>query len=111
MLFRAFLLHRLLQLQYINNVMSRFEEYLIQIVYQFLGSIWNVNEEVHSPKTEEEKVLSSLKSGVQRIVGGTETPIKEIPYMVGLLQNTWLFCSGSIVSSFYVVSAAHCLFR
>ncbi|KAJ8727147.1 hypothetical protein PYW08_015544 [Mythimna loreyi] len=49
-----------------------------------------------------------------KIVGGTETSIQSYPYQAYLLLNDGrddYECGGSIVSQFYVVTAAHCLAR
>lgn len=45
-----------------------------------------------------------------RIWGGRNAGVNELPYQVGLLVLTARnsFCGGSIVSNFFVVSAANC---
>ena len=51
-------------------------------------------------------------SGVNRIVGGEDTDISQAPWQVYFqpgLSATWAFqCGGTIISPFWVVSAAHC---
>ncbi|XP_044262513.1 trypsin-3-like isoform X2 [Tribolium madens] len=43
-----------------------------------------------------------------RIVGGDEVDISEVPWQVALQNNGNHFCGGSIISEKYVVTAAHC---
>ncbi|XP_069974237.1 ovochymase-2-like [Penaeus vannamei] len=45
-----------------------------------------------------------------RIVGGEETEVNEYPWMVSLVDGSgyYHFCGGSIISSQWVVTAAHC---
>ncbi|XP_047488843.1 transmembrane protease serine 2-like [Penaeus chinensis] len=45
-----------------------------------------------------------------RIVGGVETEVNEYPWMVSLVNGNenYHFCGGSIISSQWVVTAAHC---
>lgn len=44
-----------------------------------------------------------------RIVGGVRTDIDEFPHQVSLQSSTGLRCSGSILASRWVVTAAHCV--
>ncbi|XP_003700881.1 chymotrypsin-1-like [Megachile rotundata] len=44
-----------------------------------------------------------------QIVGGTDAPIGMFPYQVSLRQYDRHFCGGSIISSRYVLTAAHCV--
>ncbi|XP_011166277.1 venom serine protease isoform X2 [Solenopsis invicta] len=50
-------------------------------------------------------------SKVTRIVGGRETGINEYPMMAGLVSygRRELFCGCTIISSEYILTAAHCL--
>lgn len=43
-----------------------------------------------------------------RIVGGVSTTINAVPYLVQLRSNDRVFCAGTLVSEYYVISAAHC---
>lgn len=54
-------------------------------------------------------VLPSSSSKT-RIVGGKETTISEVPYLVYLRQNGYFICGGSLISSRAVLSAAHCVY-
>jgi len=48
----------------------------------------------------------------RRIVGGTDTSIRQHPWQVALqIRNDtgWLLCGGSLIASRWVVTAAHCL--
>ncbi|XP_046737946.1 venom serine protease 34-like [Diprion similis] len=46
-----------------------------------------------------------------RIVGGVATGVNEFPMMAGLvdLQQRQVFCGGTIISSRFIISVAHCL--
>ncbi|XP_068624021.1 trypsin-1-like [Battus philenor] len=44
----------------------------------------------------------------RRIVGGTETKEKEYPWICVLLYNGRFYCGCSLISDFYVLTAAHC---
>lgn len=46
-----------------------------------------------------------------RIVGGDPTSIENHPHMVSVMRNNRHLCGGSIISSTWVVSAAHCFLR
>lgn len=47
----------------------------------------------------------------RRIVGGVETQVNQYPWMVLLMYRGRFYCGGSVISSFYVVTAAHCVDR
>lgn len=44
-----------------------------------------------------------------RIVGGSSTDITQVPYQVSLQYKSSHYCGGSIISSSYILSAAHCV--
>lgn len=46
-----------------------------------------------------------------RIVGGEETTIDQVPYLVNLRQNGQFSCGGSLVTSQCILTAAHCVYR
>lgn len=47
------------------------------------------------------------------IIGGSESEPGQFPYMAGLLINTLnggeFFCGGSILSTKFILTAAHCV--
>lgn len=45
-----------------------------------------------------------------RIIGGDETTIEMVPYMVSITYHGKHICGGTIVSPKIVISAAHCFF-
>ncbi|XP_045763665.1 CLIP domain-containing serine protease B8-like [Maniola jurtina] len=52
------------------------------------------------------------KDNVEKIIGGYETDIKDVPYQARLTMitdNGAYGCGGSIISQRYVLTAAHCL--
>jgi len=45
-----------------------------------------------------------------RIVNGVNTGVNEFTMMAGLVQGTaFVFCGGTILSNYYVLSSAHCV--
>lgn len=46
-----------------------------------------------------------------RIVGGVNTGVNEFTMMAGLVyqQNPTVFCGGTILSNYFVLSGAHCV--
>lgn len=46
-----------------------------------------------------------------RIVGGQETRIEQVPYLVYLRQRGSFLCGGSLISASCVLSAAHCVYE
>lgn len=49
-----------------------------------------------------------IKSIKDRIVGGIETTIEKNPWQVSLQLKNEHFCGGAIISSQWVLTAAHC---
>ena len=46
-----------------------------------------------------------------RIVGGVDTEVNEYPWQAGLVtrgQHDYVWCGGSLISSRWVITAAHC---
>nr|XP_036672325.1 LOW QUALITY PROTEIN: transmembrane protease serine 9-like [Drosophila suzukii] len=54
--------------------------------------------------------LTFGSSSQTRIVGGKETTISQVPYLVNLRQNGYFICGGSLISTSVVLSAAHCVY-
>lgn len=46
--------------------------------------------------------------GSGRIVGGTETGVNELPYQALIRIDQRYLCGGTLISSLYVLTAAHC---
>lgn len=46
----------------------------------------------------------------ERIVGGFEIDIKDVPWQVSLQKNGSHFCGGSIISPKWILTAAHCMY-
>jgi len=47
----------------------------------------------------------------QAILGVAEAPTVSFPYQVSLQENGSHFCGGSIIDSYFVITAAHCCFK
>ncbi|XP_034121594.1 seminase [Drosophila guanche] len=52
----------------------------------------------------------AFASSGPRIVGGKETSIAQLPYLVYLRQGGFFLCGGSLLSPTVVLSAAHCVY-
>ena len=46
--------------------------------------------------------------GSDKIVGGHEAKPNQFPWLVALFANAW-FCSASLISDEWVLTAAHCV--
>lgn len=55
--------------------------------------------------------FSQLSYGQQRIIGGTNIDISNVPWQVSLrnIASNRHFCGASIISKNWVVTAAHCV--
>ncbi|KAM4018433.1 LOW QUALITY PROTEIN: chymotrypsin B-like [Anomaloglossus baeobatrachus] len=52
--------------------------------------------------------IAPVVTGYARIVNGEEAVPGSWPWQVSLQDNGWHFCGGSLISSSWVVTAAHC---
>ncbi|KAJ8918123.1 hypothetical protein NQ315_011580 [Exocentrus adspersus] len=59
------------------------------------------------PASNDYAVVDEPNNG--RIIGGNESVPHSKPYQVGLLINGESFCSGSLISTSFVITAAHCV--
>ncbi|XP_017029590.1 seminase [Drosophila kikkawai] len=51
----------------------------------------------------------TISASKTRIVGGQETTIDQVPYLVYMRQGGFFICGGSLISIRIVLSAAHCV--
>lgn len=51
-----------------------------------------------------------ISASKTRIVGGQQTTIGQVPYLVYLRQGSLFICGGSLISTSVVLSAAHCVY-
>lgn len=74
-------------------------------------SVLKDNEYKREPTTEQQKYLEDDEQ--QNIIGGFEAKLGWYPYQVALLTKSWLgesfYCGGSIIATYYVLTAAHCV--
>ncbi|KAK3885117.1 hypothetical protein Pcinc_010668 [Petrolisthes cinctipes] len=65
------------------------------------------------PNCEAKCGASQLKTGIQRIVGGSETRVHEYPWMIYLRISTpnegGFLCGASVITNTQVLTAAHCV--
>jgi len=54
------------------------------------------------------KVDVPLKEKYQRIINGTDADPEQFPWQVALIIDNTYFCGGSLISSQWVLTAAHC---
>ncbi|XP_076302822.1 trypsin-1-like [Lasioglossum baleicum] len=52
-----------------------------------------------------------LTNTQRRIVGGVETQVNQYPWMALMMFRGRFYCGGSVISSRYVLTAAHCVDR
>lgn len=51
------------------------------------------------------------RSKLPRIIGGTEATLGRWPWQVALYHNSKHVCGGSIITSQWIVTAAHCVHK
>lgn len=54
-------------------------------------------------------LINSQNPNDPRIVGGQETTIGQVPYLINLRQNGQFICGGSLITNKCVLTAAHCV--
>ncbi|CAG9562872.1 unnamed protein product [Danaus chrysippus] len=54
---------------------------------------------------------TSRRGPTRRIVAGVNTSIAAVPWQVSLREKTYPICGGSVVTSLWLLTAAHCLLR
>ena len=60
---------------------------------------------------KEEECYCGLAERATRIVGGEDTEVNEYPWQAGLVSRgnpSYVWCGGSLISSKWVLTAAHC---
>ncbi|OWR45992.1 seminal fluid protein HACP002 [Danaus plexippus plexippus] len=55
--------------------------------------------------------LCFLNCPTRRIVAGVNTSIAAVPWQVSLREKTYPICGGSVVTTLWLLTAAHCLLR
>lgn len=53
----------------------------------------------------------SAQTRARRIFGGSDTEIREAPYQISLMRLGEHICGGAIVTNFWIITAAHCVFE
>ena len=60
-------------------------------------------------KTRSNAVLDTSSQLLKRIVGGSSAKANQFPYQVALLRQGTFACGGSLITSKWVLTAAHCV--
>ncbi|KAJ8918120.1 hypothetical protein NQ315_011577 [Exocentrus adspersus] len=55
------------------------------------------------------KYYTGDEPNIGRIIGGDEAVPNTKPYVVGIIADGQKFCTGSLISPYYVLTAAHCV--
>ena len=55
-----------------------------------------------------QRMNTSEKSEVLEIIGGVPANIRDFPWQIRILENGSHLCGGSILSEWWILTAAHC---
>ncbi|XP_023287914.1 trypsin-1-like [Orussus abietinus] len=85
----------------------------LQWIQQVFGNKPGVVVTTQTPEPENPQKCQTCKCGLtnknNRIVGGVETLEIQYPWMTALMYRGRFYCGGSLISSRYVLTAAHCV--
>uniref|UniRef100_A0A8C2NPK5 Peptidase S1 domain-containing protein n=1 Tax=Capra hircus TaxID=9925 RepID=A0A8C2NPK5_CAPHI len=62
----------------------------------------------HSPRDSPKIMNTSEKSEILGIIGGVPANIRDFPWQIRILENGSHLCGGSILSEWWILTAAHC---
>lgn len=53
--------------------------------------------------------MCGIRGRSNRIVGGSVTQAHAFPWMVAISKEAKIYCGGTLISSNYIMTAAHCV--